>query len=88
MVGRPLLSGDDNEFHNIYNAVYIANAIIYATRAKAAFCTFYLLAQFGLNQLGVLDYKNRWSPYTPYYTFLLFGNHLGTTLISGTGGDR
>jgi hypothetical protein len=86
MAGRPLLNGDNRKFHGIYNAVYIANAIILATRAKAHFCTFYLLAQSGPNWLGVLDYRNHWSPYTPYYTFLLFGNHSGTTLISGSGG--
>jgi hypothetical protein len=85
MAARPLLDRDDNQFHGIYNAVYIANAIIYATRAKAAFCTFYLLAQSGPNWLGVLDYRNHWSPYIPYYTFLLFGDHSGTTLIGGSG---
>jgi hypothetical protein len=86
MAGQPLLNGDDNKFHSIYNAIYIANAIIYAMRAKAAFCTFYLLAQSGPNLLGVLDYKNHWSPYTPYYAFAMFGNHSGTTLIDGSGG--
>jgi hypothetical protein len=86
MAGRPLPDGDDGEFHGIYNAVYIANAIIFATRAKAAFCTFYLLAQSGPNRLGVLDYRNHWSPYTPYYAFSLFGDHSGTTLIGGSGG--
>ncbi len=86
MAARPLLDGDDGKFHGIYNAVYIANAIIFATRAKAAFCTFYLLAQSGPNRLGVLDYRNHWSPYTPYYAFSLFGDHSGTTLIGGSGG--
>ena len=86
MAARPLLDGDDGKFHSIYNALYIANAIIFATRAKAAFCTFYLLAQSGPNRLGVLDYRNHWSPYIPYYTFSLFANHSGTTLIDGSGG--
>jgi hypothetical protein len=86
MAARPLLDGDDGKFHGIYNAVYIANVIIYATRAKAAFCTFYLLAQSGPNRLGVLDYRNNWSPYTPYYAFSLFDDHSGTTLIGGSGG--
>ncbi len=85
MAGQSLVDGDDSKFHSIYNAVFIANAIIYAMRAKAELYTFYLLAQLGPNRLGVLDYKNHWTPYIPYYTFLLFGNYSGTSLIGSSG---
>src|SRR6266566_559147 len=86
MAAQPLADGSTREFHSIYNAVFVAGAIIHAMRAKADLCTFFLLAQFGPNLLGVLDYNNSWAPYKPYYTFYMFGNHFGTTLINGKGG--
>ena len=86
MAGQPLASGAAQLFHSAYNAIFIANAIIYALKAKAELCTFYLLAQSGPNLLGILDPTNNWTVYKPYYTFFLFGNHMGTNLINGSGG--
>lgn len=88
MAGQFLADKSIQNFHNNYNAVFIANAIIYAMKAKADLCTFFLLAQFGPNLLGVLDYNKSWAPYKPYYTFYMFGNHFGTTLINGSGGTN
>jgi glycosyl hydrolase family 39 (putative alpha-L-iduronidase) len=88
MAGQSLADKSIVNFHNNYNAVFVANAIIHAMKAKADLCTFFLLAQFDPNLLGVLDYNNDWTPYKPYYTFYIFGNHFGTTLINGSGGTN
>ncbi len=86
MAGQSLASGNNQEFRSSYNAVFIASAIMYAMKAQADVFTIFLLAQPGANTLGMLDYRNNWAPFTPYYTFDLFGNHSGTTMLSGTGG--
>lgn len=88
MAGQSLANGNNAEFHSNYNAVFIASAIINAMRAKADILSFFVLAQAGDNLLGVLDYTKTWAPYKPYYTFYMFGNHSGTTLINGSGGTN
>jgi len=88
MAGQSLAHGSPSKFRSSYNAVFIANAIVQAMRAKVDLFTFYLLAQLGPNLLGVLDYNNKWAPYKPYYTFYMFGNHSGTTLINGSSGTN
>jgi hypothetical protein len=86
MAGQPLADRSAAQFHNNYNAVYVASAIINAMKAKAQLFTFFTLAQSGTNLLGILDpSKGSYSPFKPYYTFYIFGNHMGTTLLDGTG---
>src|SRR5229473_7006697 len=87
MAGQSLANGDNQEFRTNYNAVFIASAIMYAMKAQADVFTMYILAQPGANTLGILDYQNNWAPFAPYYAFYLFGNHSGTTMLSGTGGS-
>ena len=86
MAGQPLANGNNQEFRTNYNAVFVASAIMYAIKAQADIFSMFLLAQSGANTLGILDYQNNWAPFTPYYAFYLFGNHSGTTMLSGTGG--
>jgi hypothetical protein len=88
MAGQPLADRSIAQFHNNYNAVYVASAINNNMKAKAEVFTFFTLAQSGPNLLGILDpRKNNYSPYKPYYTFYMFGNNMGTTLLSGRGDD-
>ncbi len=86
MAGQPLEDGSTAQFHSNYNAVFVASAIINAMKAGAQLFTFFTLAQSGTNLLGILNPTNgSYAPFTTYYTFYLFGNHMGKTLLKGTG---
>lgn len=64
------------KYHNEFNAVYSASAIVNAMKGNADMFMAYNLAETGTNLLGMLDNKS-YSPYKPYYTYHLFGNHFG-----------
>ncbi len=73
------------KYHNIFNAVYSASAIVNAMKGNADIFSFYNLAETGTNLLGLLD-NTSYVPYKPYYTFHLFGNRFGNRKLTGTGG--
>lgn len=73
------------KYHNYFNAIYSASAIVNAMKGNADMLMSYNLAETGTNLLGLLD-NTSYSPYKPYYAYHLFGNHFGNQKLTGTGG--
>ncbi|GHO47769.1 GH39 family glycosyl hydrolase [Ktedonospora formicarum] len=84
MAWNNLASGNNQFYHTNYDAVYAASTIMTGIQAKADMFNFYALSEAGDNNLGLLNNQS-FAPYTPYYTFFLFGNHTGTTLLKSSG---
>jgi hypothetical protein len=75
----------DLMYHDEFDATFDASAIINAMKGGADLFAFYNLASAGTDVLGILT-NTDYAPYTPYYTFYLFGNYFGDQLLSATGG--
>ncbi|MDQ6421967.1 hypothetical protein RB620_21285 [Paenibacillus sp. LHD-117] len=73
------------KYHNEFNAIFSASAIVNAIKGKADLFMSYNLAETGTNLLGLLD-NSTYNPYKPYYAYHMFGNHFGNQLLTGTGG--
>jgi hypothetical protein len=74
------------KYHNEFNAVYAASAMVNAMQGNADIFSVYNLAETGINRLGLLD-NTTYAPYKPYYAFHMFGNHFGNQKLTGTGGS-
>lgn len=75
----------DLMYHNQFDATFAASAIVNAMKGNADIFSFYNLAEAGNNLLGLLN-NTTFAPYTPYYTYYLFGNYFGNQLIGSSGG--
>jgi hypothetical protein len=76
----------DLMYHDQFDATFAASAIVNAMKGGADIFSFYNLAEAGGNLLGLLDNTPDFTPYTPFYTYYLFGNYFGDQFVSSTGG--
>lgn len=73
-----------NDTNNEFNATWTASALLNAMKGGVDLFTLYNLAENDKNHLGLLR-NTDFSPYTPYFTLFLFGNHTGDRRLTTTG---
>lgn len=70
-------------YHNGFDAVYAASAILNAVKGGASLLSFFSLYMGNANVFGMINNTN-YVPYPPYYSLYLFGNYFGDQLLTST----
>lgn len=81
-----LSSGDQSQYYTNYGATWLSSAISNFIRSKITMATQYDFEESGINELGLTapTSSDKYFPRKTYYSYYIYGNHMGSTLLTQT----